>query len=276
AIVKVSIEEPASQLGSSALNQTASTKAKKTKTITFDLGKHDSEKAKIYVRVQGVPRINAVEDAVLKLVERPALAYRNRRVLDFADTDLAKVEVKREGGPFTLQQVKGTWRLASPVQADVDSSKASQLAGDLARLDAVEYISETATPDALDRLYGLAKPAVSAQLSFTDSKKPTETLQIGKQRDTKAEYFAKLTSAPGVFLVKKELRDALDQDSLSLRPLQLWQVGQEDIVGLKVQKDGPEYTLKRDGQSWTIGGPFEAPAVADTIKPMAEELSNPR
>jgi hypothetical protein len=266
ATVKVSVEEEAK----------GDTKAKKTKTFVFDLGKHDTDQSKIYVRLEDVPRINAVEDSVLKLVERPALAYRGRRVLDHPTTELAKIEVKRENGPYTLEQIKDSWRLAAPVQADIDSAKASTLASDLARLEAIEYVSERATPDALDRLYGLGKPALSAQITFTDAKKPAQTLQIGKQREGKPEYFARLTSAPSMFVVKKELRDALDQDSLALRPLQLWQLTEDNIKELKIQKDDPQYRLLHDGQNWKIAGPFDAPAVTDIVKPMADELSNPR
>jgi hypothetical protein len=271
-------------------------KTKKTKTYTFEIGKRDSEHSKVYVRLEGLPRINAVEDSVVKLVERPALAYRGRRVLDYASTDLAKIEIKREPGSFTVEQVSGTWGLAAPVKAELDSSKVSQLAGELARLEIVEFASEMATPDALDRLYGLAKPAISATMIFTDAKKPAQTLQIGKRRESKPEYFAKLTSAPGVFVVKKELRDALDQDSLALRPLQLWQMADQDIREVKItlarsasenatttrraseetSKNGSEYRLKRDGDKWTLTGPFEAVAVPEMAKPIVDELSNLR
>ena len=266
ATVKVTVEEEGK----------GDTKTKKTKTFAFDIGKHDTEQSKVYVSLEGIPRINAVEESLLKLVERPALAYRSRRVLDHPASELAKIEVKRENGPYTLEQVKDSWRLAAPAQADIDAAKVSTLANDLARLEAVEYVSERATPDALDRLYGLGKPSLSAQITFTDAKKPAQTLQIGKQREGKPEYFARLTSAPSVFVVKKELRDALDQDSLALRPLQLWQLTQDNIKELKIQKDDPQYRLLRDGQTWKIAGPFDAPAVADTVKPMTEELSNPR
>src|SRR5262249_33819001 len=123
ATVKITVEEES--------KEKAATKNRKSKTFTFALGKHDAAKSKLYVRVEGLERINAVDDAVWKLVDRPALAYRGRRVLDLANADIAKIEVHRPGRPFTLEQVKGSWRLAAPVQADMDSSKAGQLAGDL-------------------------------------------------------------------------------------------------------------------------------------------------
>jgi hypothetical protein len=268
ATVRVTVEQEIKGAGEA--------KTTKTKTWTFLLGKHDTEKNKLYARMDGWERINSIEDSVLKLVERPALAYRSRRVLDFSTADLAKIEVKRAGEQFTLEQTKGTWRLATPVQADIDSSKVFQLADDLGRLEAVEYISDAPTPKDLDQSYGLAQPALTAKTTFTDAKKPSQTLLVGKQRPGKQEYFAKLDSGPAVFTIKKESYETLSQASLAYRPLQLWQLSAEDIKELRLRKAGPEYSLKRDGQNWKIAGPFETPASVDLAKPMTDELANVR
>jgi hypothetical protein len=251
-------------------------KAKTTKVITFDLGKHDKEKSKLYVRVEPWRRVNAVEDSLFNLVKRPALAYRNRRVLNFSSIDLAKIEVQRPGDPFTLTQAKDTWRLTAPVQADVDAVKVNQLAGDLGNVEAVEFVAENVKPDALDRTYDLGKPALSARVVFSDKKKPAQTLLLGQQRPGKPEYFARLASAKDVFTVKKEVHDALDRGSLTYRPVQLWDMKPEDLASLRVQKEGPEYRLQRDGEKWHISGPFDAAAAAELVRPMTEELARPK
>jgi hypothetical protein len=248
---------------------------KVTKTFTFDLGKH-ADKSKLYVKVAGWDRINAVEDSVLKLVDRPALAYRGRRVLDFNASDLAKIEVHRPAGAYTLEQAKGTWRLAAPVSADLDSFKADQLAGDLGRLEAVEFASETAPPADLEKTYGLTKPALTATATFSDAKKPAQTLQIGNQLPGKAEYYAKLAGSRSVFIVKKDIRDAVDQDSLSFRPAQIFQMSAEDINELRITKEGPEYRLEKLAADWKIAGPFDATATSSQVRTMTDEISNLR
>src|SRR5262249_39697907 len=145
-----------------------------------------------------------------------------------------------------------------------------------ARLEAVEYVADEATPEALDKTYGLAKPALSATVTFTDAKKPAQTLLVGKQRPGKQEYFAKLASAPGVFAVRKDTHDDLDGDSRAYRPLELWRVPQDEIAELRVRKGGPEYRLRREGGAWKITGPFEAPASPEAVKPLAEQASELR
>jgi len=268
ATVKVTVEEEVKGEGDA--------KTKKTKTFSFALGKDDLEKSKLYVQVAGWERINAVEDSLLKLVQRPALVYRGRRVLDFNGTDLAKLEVNRGGQPFTLEQVKGSWRLAAPFKADTDSSKASQLAGDLGRLEAVEFVAQSASPQDLEKTYGLAKPELSVTATFVDAKKPIQTLLIGKSRAGKSEYFAKLASAPSVFVIKKEIHDALEKDALAYLPEQLWQLQPDDIKELRLRKNSLEFRLQRSGENWKIAGPFDASALASLVKPLTEEVANLR
>jgi Domain of unknown function (DUF4340) len=251
-------------------------KSEEKKTFKLLLGKHDAANKKLYVRMNGYDRINGVDDSVWPLVERPALAYHGRRVLDALSTDMTKIEVQRAGEQFTLEQTNGTWRLAAPVHADVDSSKAVQLAGDLGRLEATEYLTLSAQPKDLDQVYGLTKPVVTAAITFTDAKKPAQKLLVGKERQGKQEYFAKLESAPAVFVIKKDIHDTLNQESLAYRPLQLWQMQAADVKQLRVQKGEQEYRVKHEGSSWKISGPFDGSATPEAVKPLEDELANLR
>jgi len=154
-------------------------KDKKVRELAFLLGKHDTEKKKLYVEVAGQQRINAVDDELDKLVKRPALAYRNRRVLDLKETEMARIDVHRGGDTFALEQVKSAWRLATPVQADVDSSKADSLVREVSHLDAAEFITDAPKKEDLAKVYGLAEPALTIKVSLTDAKKLAPTLLVG-------------------------------------------------------------------------------------------------
>jgi hypothetical protein len=255
---------------------TGENKTTKTRELTFDVGKEDAEKNKLYVQVAGWPRVNAVDPEVLKLIQRPAIAYRNRKVLDFSPLDVAKVEVKRGDESFALEQVNHVWRLATPVQADADPAKVAPLTGDLGRLEVTEFVEDTPKSDDLEKNYGLGKPALSVTVKFADDKKPAQTLLVGKQRPGKPEYFAKLASAPAVFSIKKETFEALDRDSLAYRPLELWRLPPEDIAEVRVSKGEPEYTLKREADGWKISGPFEAAADPARVGPMTAALAQMR
>jgi hypothetical protein len=245
-------------------------------TLTFALGRHDTSKAKVYVRVDDRPRVNAVDDSILALANRPVLAYRGRVIFDASASDLAKIEIQRGEEKVVLEQSKDTWRLTAPVQADADQSKSNQAASTLGRMEAVEFVNEDPKPADLDKLYGLARPAASATLIFSKAEKPAQTLLLGKQREGKNEYFAKLTSGPAVFAVNKDVHDTLTSGSLAYRPLQLWQVPTDELAEIRVQKTGQAYRLKREGLNWRIVEPFEAPALASLVQPLATDLGTLR
>ncbi|MBL8797013.1 MAG: DUF4340 domain-containing protein [Planctomycetia bacterium] len=233
-------------------------KEKKTRVLKFQVGKHAGDQKKLYLTVDDWPRINAVADDLLKLVERPALAYRGRSVFDLAGKPIEQIEVQRGDEKYALKLTDGKWNLTAPVAAEADAEKARKLADDLKDLNVVEYVTDTPKDEDLEKLYGLAKPALSVTLQPGGDAKPL-TLQVGKQRDGKPEYFARLAGVPRVFVVDKAVRDQLDQPSLALRPTQLWQLSPGDIAAVRIKKgEEPEYTLQRELAAWKLTGPFDA------------------
>src|SRR5205085_12241969 len=136
------------------------------RTLTLRLGKHDAAAKKVYVQPDDWPRISAVDDSLEPLATRPALAYRGKRVLDFASRDLARIDITRDGKKLALEQGPEGWPLAAPVAAEADTSKVGQLADALGRLEAAEYVNDAPKPADLGKEYGLDKPGLTATLTF--------------------------------------------------------------------------------------------------------------
>jgi hypothetical protein len=267
ATVTVAIEEAKGEGDAKKINK---------KSYTFTFGKRDEEKKKLYVRVDAWKRVNAVEDSLDALVKRPALAYKGRRILDFAFGDLAKLEVEHGKAKFCLEKDKEKWRLTAPEPAVADASKAGQLVADLARLEAVEYVTDSPKPEDLDKLYGLTKPSLLVAVTLSKKKEgnpESQRLVIGKQRPDKPEYFARLDGKPEVFVVKKEIVDTLDKGSMALLPQELWNVPSSQVAEVRVQKGNKEYHLKRDGLNWKIVAPFEANALPSVVEPVLRDLA---
>jgi hypothetical protein len=249
---------------------------KSSRTLTFVLGKHDAGKGKVYVQIEGWPRVNTVADSLLKVVERPALAYRSRRVLDFLAADLARIDVHNRSGQYSLEQANDRWRLAKPAAGELDDGKVNQLAGDLGNVEAVEYVNAAPTKAELGKTYGLDKPAASVTVKFTKKDKPAETLLIGKRRQPGSDYFARLASDPAVFVVKKDPVEALEKDALAYLPLQLWKLTPDEVAQVTLDRDGQPTHLERSGTAWRITAPFQATATKDMSQTLATELAAPQ
>lgn len=273
---------------SAAAKETKKDKAKdKAKDLLKDLlkeDKDDGDKERLYVQVEGWPRINRIEedfakdDSLFKLAQRPAYAYKQRRVLDVALADIGTLQIEHDGKSFTLTQEKDKWKLTAPAQADVDENKASGLARDLANLEAAEYVTETPTKDELKK-FGLEKPALTATIKFKDEKKSAKTLAVGGERGDKKEFYARLDSGP-VFLIKKDLRDDLERPALAYLstdlglPRKIRQIAITKGAPPKDEKKYWDYRLSTDGKEWKISGPFDAPAVGAEVDELKDDLAN--
>jgi hypothetical protein len=253
-------------------------KEKKQRTLAVKLGKHDAAAKKLFVQAEGWPRVDKVDDGVLALATRPAVAYRNRRVLDFAAADLAAVAVRRaDGKTVTLEHGKDGWRVTAPFSAEADATKAEEVSDHLGKLEAAEFVAESPAPGDLDTQYGLAKPALAVTLTFADKAKPARTLEIGKAKDGKSGYFARVADAPAVFVVDNDLHNLLDRDALALLPAEQWRLSADGVASVRVRKDGQdEYRLTPVPGGYKIAGPFDAAALPAAGQALADALLAPR
>ena len=216
--------------------------------------------------------------------------YRSLKLFDAGDDRVESVEVtKADGSKFALAEVDGKKvRLTSPVAADADAAKAEGLFRNLAGLEATEYVYDPREPNELtaigallggfgasaDKLaaaaYGTDAPAFQVRVNFVGPVKvEPRTLNVGKKRDGKDEYYAWFAGTPNVFAVGKAVPDALEGGSLGLLPLQKWTGSGFDVTKIEVTRGTePPFALERKGGLWKLTAPFAAdldPTAADAI-----------
>ena len=178
-------------------------------------------------------------------IDRPALAYRGRRLFDTAEVQLTTVTlVQPAADAFTIRQDANakSWKLTQPITSEADEAKASQIANDLSRLEATEYVDDAPKDEDLDKKYGLKTPKVVATLGFTGGK--VQTLAVGNSPELKPEYYARLNGTGSVFTIAKTNIDTLKQGAVTLLPLQLWSVQPEKITALEIRRGEPADTYK--------------------------------
>lgn len=266
---------------------------------TVKIGTRDEAAKKMFVLGPYPNRLNVVEDNAHPLVARAARAYRALKLFDLGDDRVASITVQGEKSKFTLEEQVGTTTtlaLTEPVRAEADQEKAKNLFRDLAELAATEYLPDPPPPavrEALNALLGgfgaavanlaggsdgLDKPTAVVTIHFAGPKGlPPRTLTVGKAREGKPEYFAKLDNAPGTFGIKKEVAEALTGGSLALLPLQLWNGAPADVAAVEVKRGNETpYSLAQPGGTWKVTAPFDAAADAGAVMPLATALSSVR
>ncbi|MGL6076523.1 MAG: DUF4340 domain-containing protein [Fimbriiglobus sp.] len=243
--------------------------------VTVALGKVDDKKL---VPVEIGPRTVQVEEALLKLVERPAIAYRSRRLLDMTDITLTAVKVLRGKEPsFTLQskpkpapEVGVNWNFTQPVSFPTDSTKAEPFVSTWSGLDAVEYVSEKPTPEELEKTFALKEPRYTLELGFSNSK--TAKLEIGGPRPNKPETFARLNNGP-VFSIPDSAIEKLVNNGTDLVSTELWKLDAAKLDRISIQRGSETTTLELTTGVWKLTQPFNAPMTTAAVEPLTRAVA---
>ena len=260
------------------------------RTYKLQFGPADAAKKKVNVKMADWERINSVDDAIAKLVERPAVAYRSRKQYDTAELKLTKLDVTetkramdKDTDKLLLELASKPrasepgldWELVKPVSTKADDGKVAKLVDDLTRLEAIDYLDENPSDADLTDKYGFkpsAKPELkdarrlTVKLGFTGKGAQPETLVIAMPKV--GEFFARRNGTGPVFTVAKALVDSLDRGSLDLLPLQLWSATPDKVTQLEIERAGEKYKLVPEGAKWKLSGPFDAGAAANDVLPL--------
>lgn len=246
------------------------------------------------VQVAGWPRPRLIEDQgfdmlrkrplppVTELLARPALAYREPKLLDLPATDLRAIRAEVTGekgvkGPFTITRdasAKSGWKITQPPAGDTDPAATTPLVQAVTNLRATEFVSAAPTPAELAR-FGLAPPRQVVVLAYTGGKE--HRLELGTNSDP-GSVFARLDGGP-VFTLAAAVSDSLRHGAIGLLPTQLWETTKQGITRVEVTKLGPppeSYTLAREFGSWKLTAPFAVAADERILDGLLAPLTSPQ
>jgi hypothetical protein len=208
-------------------------------------------------------------ETVAGLLERPTVAFRDRKLFDTTGASLLAVAVTNG---FTLKRDAVGWKLVAPVPAEADATRAAQLAESLTALRATEYLAETPTADQL-AAFGLAKPSRTIALNFDNAR--NYTLEVGGPRPGKAEVFARLDGG-AVFGLPAAATEPIATGAIGLLPLKVWSAPPDRIASVQITRHGEaaasSFTLTRSGPGWELTGPFTAPVPHAAAEPLVASL----
>ena len=224
----------------------------------------------VLVQLQGWPRVGRVEDVALaKDLDRPAGAYRRKRLLDTSGR-VDSLTLNGPGGAFTLTRADPAgWKLSGPVALPPDNAEADKLAAPLAGLTAAEWVDDAATPDLAK--YGLDKPRKT--LAFAVGGTP-HTLLLGGTRDGRPEVYARLDGGPVFALAAATADPLLNASALDVLDKTLATVPAADK--LVVTRKGRAATYTKGPNEWLMAGPKAAPVDDARLDDLVRQLGRLR
>jgi len=283
------------------------------RVVTVKLGRRDEKSKKLALAVEGINRINEVDDALFATATRPALAYRDRKVLNLAASKIQSISLQPKGAkdPVLLSREgkdSKTWILSGAVKTGVDESLATQFANAVAEIEAAELVSESVDAKTLASEYGIDDASTRIEIrTEPEPGKPAAPviLRLGKAKPPEAKadqpprvpgqpappeekptYYARIEGKPELFLVSSDLQNQATRPLLNWLPSNPLNVTADEIQSIKVQKPGqPQFVLQRKGlaplapdrplpNGWTIKEPFDADAPETRTDPFINGLAS--
>ncbi|HTK77574.1 MAG TPA: DUF4340 domain-containing protein [Gemmataceae bacterium] len=236
-------------------------------TVKLLFGKRDKDL--LYVRrIAGTTKADmAVPDSLLAKVTRGRIDYVDPTLPSFTRDQTEKLTFNRGAETFVIERTvkegaKGpTWEVKKPDNYSgrtADEGKVEQIVGELSGLRAERLWAEKPTDRELERA-GLKPPKVEVTVGLKDDKDKPRVYQFGAETDDKTGVYAKQGGRDLVFVVRKQVVDAIEQGEL-LDPT-VFRLDLSKVQGIKLTgwKDvvGNEMTLdmeRKGTNNWSMKG----------------------
>ncbi len=152
-----------------------------------------------YIRWSGHPGILAVGAPFRLKVEKGLFELRDRRVADFDNRAVRKVQIEEGDARIDVEKRSGEWRLTHPVEDQADDAAVRKL---IYRLHNAEFTHMVAETTREPGRYGLEKPTLTVTI-FEEERAEKSTVVIGRRKAGVRfpPYFATSLDKEMVFLV---------------------------------------------------------------------------
>ncbi|MHB1844273.1 MAG: DUF4340 domain-containing protein [Deltaproteobacteria bacterium] len=234
----------------------------------LDLGDDNPFDGTVYLKKAGDPDVEIVEGGLKYPLEKGLFDLRDKRVFDFDEAQLQKLDAATPSLAFGLEKSGDDWKLVTPVQEKADAQKASQIATALKNLRATRFAAEQATEADLKR-FGLDHPSYTVQLTLGKDL-AEKTLILSTQKEGTAEHvYAKPTSQPWIAEVPTTILKDLDVSVMDLRDKTILSFKQADATALSFTTPKGTFQAQRvrhaqDGgfaaDDWALTSPLKGPA----------------
>ncbi|MGB7761378.1 MAG: DUF4340 domain-containing protein [Bryobacteraceae bacterium] len=193
------------------------------------------------------------------------------KIVSIAEAQFREIRLQKAGAePVVLHLDKGKWALTAPQPLPADPEAASSLVSALSSVSGDKTIEENATDLAP---YGLASPALKAQVIETDGKQVE--LAIGDDTPTNSGVYAKVSGNPRVYMVASYVKTSLDKTVNDLRDRRLLNFNPERLTRVKLAAKGPEPAIefgRNGGNEWEIVEPRPLRADAGQLETLLGKL----
>ncbi|HYP09083.1 MAG TPA: DUF4340 domain-containing protein [Bryobacteraceae bacterium] len=242
------VEEKASDLSSYGL-QTPSVvltaTAKDGKSGKLLIGDESPTGTGVYGKLERDPRVFLLGTNVKTAVDKSPFDVRDKRLLVFDTQKSTRVELVAKGVPveFTRDASK-EWQITKPKPLRANNGQVEDLLQKLgdARMDAS---APDGDPSKIASNFAFGTRVATASVTDPNG---TQTLEVRKRGE---EYFAKSSSALGVFKIAQDAAEGLSKALDDFRNKKLFDFGFVQPSAVSVRDGDKSYVFRKNGEKWT-------------------------
>ena len=196
---------------------------------------------------------------------------------DLPEDRVERIRLERGGETVELVKSGDAWKLVRPEAFPADSFAASSLASELA--DLKNPGGEPAAEGKLED-YGLAKPAATATITWTEAKNPTRrlsrTISFGIDIPGTEVTAARVADASRILFVPATVAAAVRKPADELKSKDVFGASPPEVARLDVSRGRGSLALARRKGVWWLEEPLTDLADRDVAERLAADLSSLR
>ncbi len=246
------------------------------------LGDTNSFDGSIFARADDGPAVIVAGDTRWPL-ERDLFDLREKRVLQFADKDVAGLTVTGPKISYALAKADGRWKVSAPVSDRADDVTVDRILAALRGLRATRF----ADAPGPDRDYGLDRPRWTVELSAPDG--TFRTISLGAPPAAKGKppagiLWARVSGVRALAAVADTSAKDLEADAFALRDKTVLAFDREKVAAVRLESGGTSIEVQRKpaapdagpAEDWALTSPRAAPAQRWKMSGLLATLSSLR
>jgi hypothetical protein len=173
------------------------------------------------------------------------------RIINLKSDDIKRIDIHRNQTE-TIGLVKldsGDWQVAENPVLPGDSGIISSVLSAVSTLDSERIVQDK--PADLSA-YGLAKPAVEADIATKDGK--TTKLMLGDSTPSNSSIYAMIGGDSRLFTVASSIKTTLDKPAPGFADKKLFSFGFDFPKQVVMKLGGKDYKIEYNGDDWKVNG----------------------
>jgi Domain of unknown function (DUF4340) len=237
----------------------------------LEFGQDSAVQGRGYVRLAGDDAVYVVADDLKNIISKTPEDFRDHRMTPFLTTLINRAIFQVSGGEIELAKEQDNWQLVRPIKARASNDAVVDILTKMNQTQIAKFVSEIkANPES----YGLDSPADVLTLYGGDGRKFEIEIGSAVPSDPQAVY-AGLPERNTVVEVSKGFANLFSITPNDLRDRKIARLNSDLIDRITIENAGqPKIVLAREENRWHFLSPANAPANANNINRLIEEIDD--